>query len=480
MKVGTLALDLFIILGLTAWGTLLLRIPRLRLHRAVATAIGFGLGSGLFSFSVFLMSWLGIPLTATTIVGLFVVLLLSTVVILRLIPDRETRPLETTAEPRSRLGDITAAAGWTAVGFLSILAAVLSVGLAYHSWDGISLWGVKGYGIALEGSVTGAANWGNSGISFPLNLPIQIAVFRILSGDLLPGSKLLSPGYYLALLVALGMLMKGLRVRRLVASSVIVLIASTPIIFQHARFAQTNLPFTFYLVIGFLVGLQSLERTGRGPAALSGVLLALAVWTRAEGVAFAVGLAAVLATSVWFKRGDLTSIGLIALPSLITAIVWAVFLRGHYTGAEEFGNAQAAIAGILTGEFYPRAVVPIVRFLGGQILLFRQYGLLLGSSLLIGTLGLLVRSARSNRYYYPVLAGVLVTGFIACAMYYVFAYSPRGQDFVEVMVYRAFDRTLMPTAVLASTLAALSISGLFGDKDRYLENDMPRSVRPRV
>ena len=61
--------------------------------------------------------------------------------------------------------------------------------------DSIQIWGAKGYGIAITGSIKDVTDWETNTLAYPLHVPVLVAFFRLLSGDLLPSSKLIFSGF---------------------------------------------------------------------------------------------------------------------------------------------------------------------------------------------------------------------------------------------------------------------------------------------
>ena len=60
---------------------------------------------------------------------------------------------------------------------------------------------MKGYGIAAARSLDTVAKWGTNTLPYPLHVPVLIASFRMLFGEVLPAAKMLFSAYYLALVV---------------------------------------------------------------------------------------------------------------------------------------------------------------------------------------------------------------------------------------------------------------------------------------
>lgn len=276
-----LLLGIGLCLGLAVLGVARLRKLLVRVGTLDVLALGFPLGARVLTWSLFLLSWVGAGLTPP-LVGLVWGLLLALALV--------SRPL-TVGHPRSsqRIDGVNRSlAGLTPTQLagsllvligLAVFAAWLGVNGSCCAWDDMAIWAVKGYGIAREGSIWAAGRWGDHGLAYPVNIPLLIAVFRLV-GDTPSASKLTFPLFYLSL--AVGCLRFWLQ--RGVGSRLALLgtlgLASTPLLFEHATLGYANLPYTVYLVLGCAEAVQGPVAQDARRQALSGLLLAMPAWTR--------------------------------------------------------------------------------------------------------------------------------------------------------------------------------------------------------
>lgn len=467
-RVYAFLIDILIVLGLSILGKLILRSFNTTRSRILEWSLSFGLGAGVFTWIMFLLSWGGVRISLKSTLIIFMILTCSLFLLrlrqLRL--DFRQNYTQLTWSLFTQEHGLTLIS-WLLVATLIIFAFILAVTLSYYSWDGIALWGVKGYGIALEGSVLGAAEWGWTGIAFPLNIPLQISLFRIFEGDVLPGSKLIFPIYYTSLLLGSFTFMRKIGVRRDVSVLVLTLAGTTPIFFEHATIAYTNLPFTFYLIFGTLWSMCGLSHKDNRETLLGGLLLALAAWTRPEGILFVVGIfLAMILTQIVHKQINIQIVQFF-VPSILVMVPWLIFLSQHYTGTEEYDLSWVALRGVLQGEIYLSALYRILRYAGGQILLFRDFGFLLGIGLPLSLLGLFVKRTRKDPSYLALMSVLIVFIGITVGTLYVFAYSPRGVDYVETMIGQAFNRTLMPAGFLSAILGGYVVSKLWSRENKF-------------
>jgi hypothetical protein len=183
------------------------------------------------------------------------------------------------------------------------------------------------------------SEWGTRTTSYPLHVPLMIASFRAVFGDVMPESKILFPLYFLGLMVLVfDFLRQRLNVH--LAAGLTLLYGASPLIFFHARLAYANLPLTFYLTSaailldGALSSSHSDEQVfipDRSRLLLSGIFFTLAAWTRPEGLVMSVAtllLASVLLlwrTKPFGKPNQrLSAILSLCGPFLIYLIIWSV------------------------------------------------------------------------------------------------------------------------------------------------------------
>jgi hypothetical protein len=452
--------DLIILGCLYFLGALVLRLIFGRVDWLAAISLSFGLGSGLFTWVIFILSWTGIALTKGTVTGLYIGIVAVLALLAWRIPLR-TGEQTPTVKTDGRIAAWTHKGLWIVIVLMIGASAFLAVGLSYFGWDDIARWTVKGYGIALQGSVFAAANWGGVDVSYPLNIPILISIFRILDGDLLPGSKLMYPIFYASMLIGCYRfwLLQGLR--RWTASLGALLLACTPIIFTHAFLGYANLPFTFYLVSGLLWSIAGIQAGSNVKMLVGGFLLAIAVWTRPEGLSMLLlSIIALEIAQLLTKSGKIKIIPLL-LPAMILIVPWLVFQKLHATlNAEVYQYSGLALKGLLAGDIRWADLYTIIRFIVGQIIRFKDWGftmivpaLLLAADLRLS--GLRRDYSRAVLFLLSILLSVVVfwSAFIA-------AYAPGGSEFLYEWISTTLMRSFMPVAFCLTLLGFLSLKEL--------------------
>jgi hypothetical protein len=220
---------------------------------------------------------------------------------------------------------------------MGMLAAYLAIGKSYFASDSIVIWANKGYAIAAHGLAQGVSVWGLGSWKYTLNIPISIAAFQTLFGDLHPFSKIMYPVFYLALLLGMYEFLRRV-VQPAAAGLAVIAFGTSPFIFFHSQVGYANLAFTAYYVLGTLLALQvfngAVQAEYQKPQlALAGLLFALGAWSRAEGLPIGLALIALLALYGYLRwgKGWLGKAVWLALPLMGLALVWLPASNMIYT-----------------------------------------------------------------------------------------------------------------------------------------------------
>ncbi len=444
--------DAALLAGLWLLGILAARLLMPRSDFFERLSLGYGLGLGLYTWLLFLLSWVGMPLTVPTISVLFLLLaglLFAAPRVFRRGGHPFRNPPAGGVRSADRSWDL---AGWVLLGGLGLVLAYISVGLSYYPWDAMAIWSVKGYGIGLEHSIQGALQWGAKGIGYPLNIPISINIFYLFDQDLLPGSKLLFPGFLVAMLAGLRIYLGRRGLPAWLAWCAAFAIGTIPLLLQYSLTGYANGPFAYYYVLGVLwIGL-GLDGDDLPRVITGAVLLALSIWTRLEGLQFwliaVLGLALVWRTKMVSKKALLS----IVLPALAVGGSWSLFGRLGEASTPETAVLGDALKRLLHGEFHPEAFYQIVRFTGYLVIRTKVYGILVPTA--IGLALLLVaalRRLRKDILSLSVLVAGLLTGAGVVFMYYLTSYSREG---LEWWLGTGYDRMLFGTVSLLAAASA--------------------------
>jgi hypothetical protein len=458
---GVMAKDLAILLGFLILGVLVLLaiVPDWMPLELMAMAIP--VGAGCFTWVLFLVSWAGIHLQVASTLVVYGLLLLSVgLVVVRAVPRGKG--------PAGWLGDMAGRPGATDVLLLgagvgiAALAVALSIATSYRLYDPAQIWSVKGYGIGFEGSIMAGADWGVHGLAYPLNIPLQVAVFFMIDGDALPGSKFLYPLYGLALCVSVYAFLRRQRVNQPVAGLGSLFLGSVPIVFFHASSGFANLPFTFYLVSGILWAVDGVHSGSIRDQALAGLLLGLAAWTRPEGILYSVAALAVIMVFARMTYPRRAAWAALVAPVIMIAGAWFAF---SLAGATLHGsNLQQAVtvysSDTLAGQIDLSGLWTIVKVFTYSMFvpyraMFPAISATYWGALFPVVLVLMIWGA--NRFVWrlnpkgSVLYALLaVVGAINVAVFYIRSYSKSN---FPAFIERAFPRAFLPTAVLMTVIA---------------------------
>jgi hypothetical protein len=239
----------------------------------------------------------------------------------------------------------------------------------------------------------------------------------------------------------------------------VLLLASTPIIFQHATIGYANLSFSFYLCLGVFWVLEGWQDSDRRKSLMGGILLALAIWTRPEGLLMSMGVAVTLIAIQFLNKGKSMHLIYVLAPQAIIASSWLIFTRLHSSfNAEAFELSGLAVDGILRGDLRWDAVLVIVRFIAGQILRYRDWGFTLAIAAVALLTTVRITKVKKDALQATLIALVIVLGLIVFGSHYMAAYSPRGSIWVYEWLSLNFTRLVMPVGILLIIAACLSIA----------------------
>jgi hypothetical protein len=379
--------------------------------------------------------------------------------------NRGLHSRDSQAEGNAKLGNAT----WGRIVFLSasllfVVAVLISVGRSYSTWDAIAIWSAKGYGIALEDTVFAGEIWGAHHLNYPLNIPILISLFRSLEGDLLPGSKLIFPLFYISLLLGCYSFWRTSELKRGFAAIGLLFVATIPIVFTHATIGYANLPFSVYLVLGIIIGIEGILNRSKNLQLLSGILLALAAWTRPEGLFITpITIFALMLAFRSIGRGEM-SFGRLILPAIIIVIPWGLFSGLYGTGGMFQSAAGSLLQSFGAGVFHLDSLYWIVRSLGRQLLEIKIWGLVIPVAVLVVITQRSKFQPRKFPLPFMVLMLTMVIGLSVTAFYYLVSFEGDLRFWLETGVNRMY----LPAGLLGAVWVIL-YAGIPGDAERVEE-----------
>lgn len=458
MDISAFSLDLLVIGVLLLIGILFTRIISKSFEYSAVLSLAFPLGTGLLTWIILILWWLGVPDLRVTYVYASLILIIG----LWAISARGTsRPKWA---PKLILSKIRSQDPLSKVFLIIIstsllIAFVISVGRSYSVWDAVAVFSVKGYGIALENSIDGARTWGSQGLTYPLNIPLLISFFRMTSGDLLPGSKLIFPLYLLSILIASYRFWRLFSVRKIYSFLGVLLLASVPILFEHATIGFTNLPLAAYLTLAVIWGIEGIYTRDPRPQIVSSLLFGFAAWIRPEGILYSLmGMFAVILISRIMKQG-LIDLRRFTFPFLIIGVTWMAFYSINGGGdSQAMGGVNAAMNSFSNGNYDIDQLLRIIRFAVRSILRTKVWGMLFVVSFILIARWLISKQRANAQILITALVASIALGSVSLLLFYLGQFD-NEPDFLIGWLQRGFTRTFIPSSIM------IGITGILATTD---------------
>lgn len=451
---GEILLPLLMIPLVMALGFLAVSLVLPSLPAWSRVGIGWGLMLGLFSLGGYLL------LLSGWITDLSHVLFLSLGLILLLTAGLTLMKDVSTGKILLLFGELKQPDPWLILIFLlGGLFTFLAVGSGVHATDAYVLWGAKGAGLAAEG-LNGVTR-GTNTTEYPLHIPLLFGFLRDTFGETLPASKIIFPVYYLSLLLIVYGYLKEKMVPHIAGLSTLVL-ATMPVMARHARIGYANLPLTFYLISGAILwnwaGSRNERSSGWGARLTVGILIALAGWTRPEGLWLGITFLLVIAGRMLWGQKRCSFRELLPVISVPVAL-WLTWLGTKSTFYPETdaleGNLARAGQEIFSGRIHLSELGKILNYFFTQGLNFQAWGVVGFVFLLAGFLYLVKPGVGGKEIYGFWIPGLLWTGLII-ALYYVFSFDQVHE--LDWWLNTGFNRMIMPGMVLIWTGSALALA----------------------
>ncbi|MFQ5922465.1 MAG: hypothetical protein ACE5M4_06440 [Anaerolineales bacterium] len=447
--VGVLVVDALLALGLFFLGSLVVGALVWEPGWEHLLPLGWPLGMGLLTFGVFLLGWAGADIVPATFAGAFVVLA-GVLILIRYRRYGKVSPIPSLREALSGLGRVSTP------GLLSLLAiaatillvgvaTAISVGRAYSTFDGIANWAIKGYAIAHESSIFAGINWGKHGLAYPQNIPLLIALFRVVDGDVLPGSKLVAPFLTASMLGGCFVSWRRAGVDQVPSGIATLGLATIPLFFFHATIGYVNVPFTAYLVLGTLFLGRGIVDSNRSSSTFGSLLLGFAAWTRPEGIGFGVVIILALMIGGWLlnRRPTVWASGL--LPFLVVSGAWLTFSNQYVVGDEIGQLLREFLPAVQAGQIRTQPLSDLLAYVGIAFRAWRVWGLMAVAIPVLIAFGVAKIRPRNNAMAYLVGLAGLASLLFPGGMFYVAGYTPGyGMDFLG----DSFDRAMFPAVAL--------------------------------
>ncbi len=439
--------------ALTVAGFCLLHAWLPQLPSGTKIALGFGLGVGWLTFSVYLfllfesifsgdrinITWWVLAATVSWLVFCAVV---------------AWKKREFLHKPGSDLS-ITTLSWYVLLISLAVVAAVIAVGKGYSTSDEFFIWGAKGYGIAYDGLVAGTSEWGTHTASYPLQIPLWIASVKAATGDEVAQAKLLFPAFYAGILLLVFDLLRQ-RGRHLYAGLATLGLGLSPFIFRQSSLSYANLPLAFELTCAVILVLYAVRlrdkvnEVERKYLFLAGVFLGLGAWTRPEGIFLSLVVAAVtlLGLALWWGSRSMLarSMSVFVIPLICIELLWLVF--SFFDGgkpASMLSEVLPAVGAISSGNLHFSEAGYIFRYALEQLVDFPVWGTVGIGLIIFLILAIFIRKPGRSVLY--LLSCSIGCAGVILAMYYLLSFGKEHD--ISWWVSTGLNRMLLPAVVLA-------------------------------
>jgi hypothetical protein len=451
-------IDILLVIAIYALGALIARFILGTGDRLGLLGLAFPLGGGVLSWSVFITSWAGLQITCSSLIVTYLVMvsLLIAVNYHTLLKP----PLESSRQRLMNLVAYYKSSSWypkvafIGLGFLFLWVSTISVGRSYSSWDAIANWSLKGYGIAREETVFAAQNYGAFKLAYPLNVPLLISFFKLISGDILPGSKIIFPLMFASWILSLYRFWYRHQISSVAALFGALCLGTMPFIFEHATIGYADLTFACYIGLGALWGIEGIFESNWRGQAISGVLFGIACWTRAEGILYSVALVITILVAWRVTGKGRPKLLPWLLPLVLISIVWLFFGREDIGSSHLGGGVRSSLQGISQGQFNLEIIILILVYVLTQALTPSAWGLLFPLATFFLLLNWRNLISKTHPHHTALFFVVIVVCILPIALFYAGSFY-HGTLFVYAgWLERSFDRAFLPALLL---LGALSI-----------------------
>ncbi|MEJ2552171.1 MAG: hypothetical protein P8Y98_07730 [Anaerolineales bacterium] len=429
-----------------------------KLH-AIITGIPVGVGT--LTWVIFMASWAGIPLTLSSIAVIYTVLIVTISIVKRLFTLRvnlQTETLSLTSSlPDAKIPRVVFLGTLSLLVFLLVLGTLISVGRGYSLYDGIVNWATKGYGIALEGSVFAGQNWGGHNLEYPQNIHIMIAIFKLVDGDILPGSKLILPLFCASLLLGCFVTLREQRVQSPYASIGMLTIFSLPIVFTHATIGWSNFIFTTYIILGVIYFTNGIAHQRSSYQILGTYLLAFAAWTRPEGVGYSLSLiiGTIGITLIVRKRISLTKW---LLPAVLIPASYLIFSSAFLQVGEIGATLKRFSETVADDSFSLRPFVFLLEYTWNKLRLVEDWGYILPVLVFLGIGFLGQIRYRKLDLRTLTLFTAAATGVIFTLTLFFVAYADKANQYRDYLNV-SLNRAIMPAMILLLLSLLVALAG---------------------
>jgi len=428
--------------------------------------LGFGIGTGMITFEMFLLGLLRIPLSSTVITSVQI----ATAILLGYLLYRSGIPWRRIFGPAAEGPDASPATAKNLERIVIllltawVLAKVLFVlyegfTLPEHASDSWEQWssGAKFFfyekGLALD---SGNEHFFGAVYlkvpRYPLNVPLMQVWVSLCIGDANEVYMKVWSSLFFICMIGLLFFTLSRKTPLMIAILAPFFLSTVPLLTYHALIAYADLPLSFYALgamVCFWDMIDALERGhvvhARGKLVLMGAFTALCVWTKMEGLLFAAAFSASLALYCVVKKISFKQVIVFLVPPTLISVPWYVFLLSISIPVN-YGEVEQLGATITKGIHFQ--VLPVI---AEQILFSGNFNLIflfLFLSIIVGYRRILDSDLR---YLYAALISVM-TMFLVVYL--------GTESYRWVLSLTAVNRNILTFIPMSYYVAALTASRL--------------------
>lgn len=364
-------------------------------HILERVSVGFLLGSGLFTFVLFLANWkLNIPFGKSQ--SLITLLVLNVFSFLLNIFTSRKRRLEKTFDYNFNIKD-----GFRNLNrlekiiiglilFLFISSLANNIYWPISDWDALALYDFRAKVFLVDTSLVQAALSNGYFIQYPLYTSL-LHLFAYQLGVLNP--KFFYSFIYLSLIIIFYFSLER-QIGRPRALFFSLVFAFSPIFFAHSMMAYTNLPYSAFICAGVFYLYEWTKRKGLSTLILSSFLVGLSTWSRISEPFWLATLFLVLVFSI--KRKKIVDFFVYGFFVLLLYKSWSSFMS--------FILLESGVGGIsvnyfkVLGQLELKRFVEVFEFLYNSVFLTWRYLYLL--FILSFILGVFRNKLRAKSFYF--------------------------------------------------------------------------------
>lgn len=431
--------------------------------------LGFGIGTGILTVEMFLLGWLRIPFNLFSVSLLPILLgsVLSYLLFRSASPRswwKSFRPINNFKERIAIQKRTPGVSLLVLLLFLWIIAKLFfltyeSLLLPVHTWDDMTHWssGAKfifheqGFSLNPSDEYYFAKGYFKNPW-YPLNVTLtQVWVSLCMNEAHEVYLKVWNLIYFAGIIGVLFFSTKN-ETTLVTASLVSFFVASTPLLSYHALTAYADLPLGYYALGALVCFKKYMDRAGNdhsggdtGTLVLAGAFAALTIWTKAEGILFAIAFS--LALILFFLQGRIPLRRMIGylIPVTVVALPWYVFLYGL---SAETSPAQMNIGGNIMARGLHLEVLPVI---GKQLVFSANFNLIFPFFALMTAFGYkTILKTELKFLYLPLLS-------LASMFLYIYICT---ENYRWVMNLTAINRNLLAFLPMIYYVAALTAARL--------------------